>query len=189
VSTVLRADQRFVTAHDGITSWHCFSAGPHYDPERIAFGPLVGVDEHFVAPGTGFDWHAHRGVTIVSWVLDGALRHEDSNGGEHLVEPGGLFVQSMQDGGRHREWNASESVALRFVQTTLVGEAPPVRVATAGCSVRGFAFVARGVWVVDRETLTPGDSLRADQPADLHGSGELVVVEFGAEQSAVASGA
>lgn len=149
---VYRAGDRFVTEHDGITSYHCFSAGPHYDPDRVAFGPLVGVDEHHVAPGAGFDWHAHRGVTIVSWVLDGSLRHEDA-AGPRLVTPGELFVQHAGDGLRHREWNASDSVALRFVQTTVLAAT-----ATKACTVHTAIDI-------ERMTVRVGDQFPDSGPA------------------------
>jgi redox-sensitive bicupin YhaK (pirin superfamily) len=117
-------DVRGRSSQPGIESWHCFSSGPYYDPERISLGPIVGVDEHLVAPGAGFDWHAHRGVHIASWVLSGTLHHQDSTGAERYVTPGALFVQSTGwDGIRHREWNASDGEPLRFVQITVLGEA------------------------------------------------------------------
>jgi redox-sensitive bicupin YhaK (pirin superfamily) len=111
------------SSQPGIESWHWLSSGPYYDPDRVSFGPIVGVDEHLVAPGFGFDWHAHRGVHIASWVLAGSLRHEDADGGVEVVRPGRLFVQSTGSGLRHREWNASEADVLRFVQVTILGEA------------------------------------------------------------------
>jgi len=117
-------DERGRSSQPGIESWHCFSSGPYYDPARIAWGPVIGLDEHLVAPGAGFDWHAHRGVYIASWVLNGALWHEDSGGGSSLVTPGELFVQSTGSGIRHREWNASDE-PLRFVQITIMAEAEP----------------------------------------------------------------
>jgi redox-sensitive bicupin YhaK (pirin superfamily) len=116
-------DDRGRSSAPGIESWHSFSAGPFYDPARMSFGPVIGVDEHHVAPGAGFDWHAHRGVHIASWVLSGALRHEDATGTTRLVRPGPLFVQSTGAGIRHREWNASETEELRFVQITILARA------------------------------------------------------------------
>ena len=75
-------------------------------------------------PGAGFDWHAHRGVHIATWVLAGTLWHEDSRGGSSLVTPRDLFVQSTGSGIRHREWNAADE-PLRFVQITILAEAEP----------------------------------------------------------------
>lgn len=169
---ILRADDRYATSHPGVETRHAFSAGAHYDPDDVAFGPVVGCDEHLVGPGGGFDWHAHRGVVIVSWVLSGTLRHEDDGGGELLVPPGDLLVQSCGDGIRHRETNASGTERLRFVQTTLlldlersVGPAsPPVRVGDVTIDVRPGG------------TLQPGDTSRDGRTfAAASGDAELVL--------------
>lgn len=122
---IVRAGDRYVTNQPGIRSWHAFSAGGHYDPANLSFGPVIGCDEHLVEPGYGFDWHAHRGVVIVSWVLSGTLRHEDDGGAELVVPAGELLVQSTGDGIRHRETNASDAVTLCFVQLTLLLDTEP----------------------------------------------------------------
>ena len=122
----MRAQWRFRSAHDGIVTRHALSAGAHYDPQLLSVGPVVGCDLHEVAPGAGFDWHAHRGVVIVSRVLEGTLRHEDSSGEVVLVPAGArVLVQSAGEGIRHRETNASDDAPLLFVQTTLLLDAPP----------------------------------------------------------------
>ena len=122
---IVRPDERGTSTQPGIVSRHCFSSGPYYDPSRMSWGPVVGVDDHVVSPGCGFDWHAHRGVHIASWVLSGALRHEDSNGSVRVVTPGALLVQSTGDGIRHTETNASDDHPLRFLQITVLGDGPP----------------------------------------------------------------
>jgi hypothetical protein len=166
-------DRRGRSSQPGIESWHCFSSGPFYDPDRISLGPIVGVDEHLVAPGAGFDWHAHRGVHIASWVLEGTLQHEDSNGEVRFVTPGALFVQSTgREGIRHREWNASGDEPLRFVQITVLGEADygvwsdklPAKIAGVTVDVGrdfpdfpGLALVLRGDYSVEGvERMRPG---------------------------------
>jgi redox-sensitive bicupin YhaK (pirin superfamily) len=174
---VRRAAERYVSTQPGITTYHCFAAGPHYDPDNVSFGPVVGVDEHLVQAGAGFDWHAHRGVTIVTWVLEGTLRHEDEDG-ERLVHPGELFVQSTGQGIRHSETNASDSKALRFVQTTLLSDSAGVRVAAGATEIHGHAYVVRGEWRLGDEQLGPGDSVRAEQRTRIAGRGELLVVDL-----------
>lgn len=195
---VLRAGERFHSVYDGIATWHCFSAGAHYDPGNVAFGPLVGCDEHVVGPGRGFDWHAHRGVDIVSWVVSGRLRHEDAEGRSLELTPGAVLVQRTAGGVRHRETNPSADQPLRLVQLTLVGSSdgpgvtvagPPVtvgasrfRAVAADTGVGGpwHLFVTAGRWRVDGTELDPGDSARGGCAADIRGAGSLLVVELGA---------
>jgi hypothetical protein len=177
---IVRAADRYRTEQPGIESWHCFSAGPHYDPGNIAFHALVGVDEHLLAAGAGFDWHAHRGVVIVTCVLDGALRHADSRGMERLVQVGELFTQQTGDGIRHTQTNASETEPLRFVQTTVLGDDGDVRVVreTFATAAPAHLFVARGAWQAGDQTLAEGDSVRAEAPIVVAGRGELIVCEM-----------
>jgi len=150
-TTTHRAADRGVSEEPGIQSLHSFSAGAHYDPENVAFGALIGVDEHRLDPGAGFDRHPHRGVAIVTWVLDGALRHEDSTGAVQVVEPGVAAVQITGRGVHHVEANASATAPVHFVQTTLLcdDDEPSYRLAAAPASdadapVRGIRRVRGG---------------------------------------------
>ena len=176
--TVMAAGERYRTEQPGVSSRHCFSAGSHYDPDNLSFGSVVGVDEHLVEPGAGFDWHAHRGVEIVSFVLDGVLRHE-SDSGERLVPAGELLRQDATDGLRHRETNGGDG-PLRFVQTTwLAGTGTSLDVlhrATRLTAPRAHLYVAHGAFVVTGTDLAEGDSVRTDEPVDVTGNGDLLVV-------------
>jgi mannose-6-phosphate isomerase-like protein (cupin superfamily) len=190
---IVRADERYRSGFAGVESWHCFSAGGHYDADNVSHGALVGCDEHMVAPGAGFDWHGHRGVDIVSWVLAGELRHEDSRR-SRLVRPGDVLWQATGDGVRHREMNASSSQPLRLVQMTLLASAgvaaltlasPPLRVGASAFEVwrtsasaaapRWHVFVARGTWQLADVALSRGDSVRGGDRLSATGSGELLV--------------
>jgi hypothetical protein len=200
-------DDRGRSEQPGIVSRHCFSSGPYYDPERMSLGPIIGVDEHLVAPGAGFDWHAHRGVHIASWVLEGTLRHEDASGALRSVRPGTLFVQSTgPDVLRHTETNASDTEPLRFVQVTIVGGGepglrslrPPTTVAGVAIDVRpdfpgrfpALALVLRGEFVLDGRPVRPGACfvLGEGPAAQATGDGEVLVLEVLGSEGAVGEG-
>ncbi|MCU1657711.1 MAG: Pirin domain protein, partial [Pseudonocardiales bacterium] len=190
--SIRRTVDRAETVQPGVVTRHCFSAGGHYDPANTGFGALIGVDEHLVAPGAGFAWHPHRGVEIVSWVLDGALRHEDSSGRVCTVPAGTAQFQVAGSGIEHSETNASASIPLRFVQMTLLGDVseprylltePPVRATGGDFSVhragrRRFdgplvhLYVARGSFDVAGEQLGDGGSVRSENPVTADGVGE-----------------
>ena len=189
---IVRADERYFTASAGIETWHCFSAGAHYDADNVSYGALIGCDEHLVAPGAGFDWHGHRGVDIVSWVLAGELRHEDGLG-SRVVRPGEVLRQAAGAGIKHRETNPS-SQPLRLVQMALLASsssagitvgAAPLAVGESRFEVwraygsvsapRWHVFVARGAWRVDDQALSEGDSVRGGGPLSVAGGGELLV--------------
>ena len=181
---IVRAGERFRTSQPGIESWHVLSAGAHYDPARVRLGPFVGIDEHVLAPGAGFASHAHRGVTIVSWVVSGTLAHRPAAGDPTLVGPGEVLVQHTGSGIRHAEANASPDEPLRLVQTTLLSDgdaAPATVVGTAPVDVGeglllgreptapAYVYVLSGSW----RDLAPGDFAYVAEPPE--GAGELLV--------------
>jgi mannose-6-phosphate isomerase-like protein (cupin superfamily) len=192
---IRRAADRFETAFDGVRSWHCFSAGAHYDPDHVAHGAVIGLDEHLVAPGSGFDWHRHRGVTIISYVVSGRLRHEDDDGRVHVVGAGEVLVQRTGAGIRHCEVNASARDSLRLVQTTLLAGGDQSSVSRTALPVdlgearfegwrgdgrlharRWHAFVAHGEWSMDGTALGVGDSVRGEGELSVTGAGTVLVV-------------
>jgi redox-sensitive bicupin YhaK (pirin superfamily) len=118
---VRRAGERFVTRSPGVETRHCFSFGPHYDPAHVAHGPLLVHDEHLLAPDGGFPPHPHRDLEIVSWVLDGALVHEQ-DGVRVVVPAGGLQRTTAGSGVVHAE--RAGGVPTRFVQLWLAPAAP-----------------------------------------------------------------
>jgi redox-sensitive bicupin YhaK (pirin superfamily) len=116
---IRRAEQRFHTAGDGVHTWHSFSYGVHYDPDQIGFGPIMAINTEHVAPGGGYDVHDHADVEIVTWVLEGVLRHEDSTGQSGDIRPGTAQRLSAGTGVRHSERNGSDDEPLVFVQMML----------------------------------------------------------------------
>lgn len=114
-----RAAERYETTGDGVRTRHSFSYGDHYDPDNVGFGPLVAINTEHVEPGRGYDPHRHADVEIVTWVLEGALRHEDTAGPGGVVTPGTAQRLSAGSGVLHGEHNASTTEPLVFVQMML----------------------------------------------------------------------
>jgi len=165
---VRRAADRFRTDQDGITTFHSFSYGRHYDPDNVGFGPVIAINEECIPPGGGYDLHFHSDVEIVTWVLDGALAHEDTTGAEGVIEPGALNWLDAGDGVRHAERNASDTEPLRFLQVMLRSDHGPVNVAvvTAPTTVSGPVLVhaAHDGVTVDGVALRAGDEARLTAP-------------------------
>jgi redox-sensitive bicupin YhaK (pirin superfamily) len=124
VISVRRAGDRFETRTDWLTSRHSFSFGRHYDPADTHFGLLLVNNDDVVAPGTGFETHPHRDMEIVTWVLRGALVHQDSEGHSGVIYPGLAQRMSAGRGILHSEKNDSWRLTgapehrepVRFVQ-------------------------------------------------------------------------
>jgi redox-sensitive bicupin YhaK (pirin superfamily) len=100
---VRRAADRMRTRTDWLDSCHSFSFGGHYDPTNTHFGLLMVNNEDVLAPGSGFDPHPHRDMEIVTWVLEGALVHEDDAGHSGVIRPGTAQRMSAGSGIVHSE--------------------------------------------------------------------------------------
>lgn len=113
---------RFLTREPGRQTRHSFSFGAAYDPERVSFGPLVALNDDVLGATAGYDAHEHTDVVLVTWVVLGALAHEDA-GGRTTQPAGQLAVTRAGPGISHSE--RADGRATRFVQAWLrPGEHP-----------------------------------------------------------------
>ena len=113
---VRHAQDRFHTDNGWLDSWHSFSFGNHYDPDNVGHGLLLVNNDDRVAAGGGFGTHAHRDMEIVTWVLAGALAHQDSAGHSGIITPGVAQRMSAGRGIQHSEMNASTDEPVHFLQ-------------------------------------------------------------------------
>lgn len=113
---VRTAAGRFATHAEGRSTYHSFSFGSHYDPGNVGFASLVAHNDERLPPGTGYAEHPHADTEIVSWVLDGALRHS-STVGSAVLGPGSVQRLSAGSGVRHSEVSDHPQLTTRFVQT------------------------------------------------------------------------
>src|SRR5919107_2850055 len=113
---VRRAADRPRTGIAWLDSRHSFSFGRHYDPANTAHGLLLVSNDDIVKAGTGFETHPHRDMEIVTWVLEGELEHQDSQGNRGLIVPGDAQRMSAGRGIFHSEINYSAKAPVRFVQ-------------------------------------------------------------------------
>ncbi|HET7841237.1 MAG TPA: pirin family protein [Terriglobia bacterium] len=147
------------------THWH-FSFDSYYDPENLNWGPLRVFNDDTVQPAQGFGTHPHRDMEIVTYVLSGALEHQDSTGNRGVLEPGEVQVMSAGTGLMHSEYNHSKESPVHFIQLWIL---PRTKSLKPRWEQRRFAREVRAgrlLPVVSSGELK--DSLTIDQDAQIY---------------------
>lgn len=119
---IYRADDRYMADHGWLKSRFSFSFAEYYDPNNLQFGPLRVLNDDIVQPLRGFGAHPHREMEIVSIVLSGQLKHEDSTGETAITQFGGIQRMSAGTGVRHSETNPSQTEEVNFLQLWFLPE-------------------------------------------------------------------
>lgn len=117
---VIKSDERYTADHGWLqTRWH-FSFGDYYDESNINFSALRVFNDDVVQPGGGFPAHPHKDMEIITYVLDGVVRHGDNLGNRGLIQAGEVQVMSAGKGIVHEEANGSTTGPVHLLQLWIV---------------------------------------------------------------------
>jgi quercetin 2,3-dioxygenase len=140
-----------------LDSYHTFSFGDFYDPNRMGFRSLRVINDDRVIPGTaGFGMHGHRDMEILTYILEGEVAHKDTLGTGSVIRPGDVQIMSAGTGIQHSEFNNSDTEPVHLLQ----------------------------IWMLpDRQNITPRYDQRNFPLAEKQGKLRLVASKDGREGS------
>ncbi len=113
---IIRANEHYQNKTDWLTTYHHFSFADYQNPDKMNFGPLRVFNDDEIRPGTGFDFHHHRDMEIITYVIDGELEHKDNQGNHGVIYPGEVQRMTAGSGIMHAESNPSKEKPLRLLQ-------------------------------------------------------------------------
>jgi redox-sensitive bicupin YhaK (pirin superfamily) len=169
---VRKSEDRGHNRFGWLDTYHTFSFGEYRDPAHMGFRSLRVINEDLVAPGQGFGAHPHRDMEIITYVVEGALKHEDnisspdSPGHSLVLRPGEVQRISAGTGIEHSEVNPSKTEPVHLLQIWII---PDRRGHTPGYDQREFPVAERK----DRLRLVASaggrdGSIPINQDADLY---------------------
>ncbi|MBS0222623.1 MAG: pirin family protein [Proteobacteria bacterium] len=91
-----------------------FSFAEYRDPARVHWGALRVWNNDRIAPQSGFPPHPHRDMEIVTYVIKGAITHQDHLGNQGRTEAGQIQVMSAGQGIQHAEYNMEQAETELF---------------------------------------------------------------------------
>ena len=116
---IVKSGEHFHNEEDWLSTYWHFSFAHYRDPNKMNFGPLRVFNDDIIQPGTGFGFHPHSDMEIVTYVIEGELEHKDNRGNRGIIQPGEIQRMTAGSGILHSEYNHSKEKPLRLLQMWL----------------------------------------------------------------------
>jgi redox-sensitive bicupin YhaK (pirin superfamily) len=184
--TIRKAGERGHFNLGWLDTYHTFSFDQYYDPSHMSFRSLRVINEDRVAPGRGFPTHSHRDMEIITYILEGELKHQDSMGNGSVIRPGDVQRMTAGTGVSHSEANPSHENPVHLLQIWIM---PNARGLTPGYEQKAFSEEERrGKLKLVASPDGSDGSVRINQDARLYASildkGQEVTHQLGKDRHA-----
>lgn len=168
VIKTIKANEHYKNDMDWLTTYHHFSFADYYNPEKMNFGPLRVFNDDIVQPGTGFDFHQHRDMEIITYLIEGELEHKDNQGNHGVIYPGEVQRMTAGSGILHSEFNHSQEKPLRLLQMWVFANKKGLQPSWEQKKFTKDERVNKLVPVVTSENKRDVDALRIHQDATFY---------------------
>jgi redox-sensitive bicupin YhaK (pirin superfamily) len=122
-----KSSSRGYMDHGWLKTNHSFSFANYYNPEKMRFGVLRVLNDDYLAGGKGFGFHPHDNMEIITIMLEGELRHQDSMGNSEVLRENEVQVMSAGSGIQHSEFNNLPDKELNLLQIWIYPEKKDIK--------------------------------------------------------------
>lgn len=137
---IKKSADRGHVSHSWLDSYHSFSFAGYYNPAQMHFSVLRVINEDFIDPVEGFAMHPHKNMEIITYMLQGELRHEDSLVNSSNIKAGDVQCMTAGTGVLHSEYNASAIDKVHLLQIWIF---PDKKLLEPSYSVKNFTYAQK----------------------------------------------
>ena len=160
--TLRPGNERGHANHGWLDSYHTFSFANYHDPQHMGVSALRVINDDKIQGGQGFGAHPHQHMEIITYVLQGALEHQDNTGARAQLKAGEIQVMHAGTGIVHSEYNASPTELLHLLQIWLL---PNTKAVQPGHSQKSFTEHRGATLIVSPDGRD--ESLKINQDASI----------------------